>query len=47
MFCNDCGNKLRSWQEYCGRCGADLFKKEPAGATEQHSVFVRFFRQMK
>jgi predicted amidophosphoribosyltransferase len=43
MYCNDCGNKIMSWQEYCDRCGADLFKKKPGRSTEKHSFFARFF----
>jgi predicted amidophosphoribosyltransferase len=47
MNCNDCGNKIMSWQEYCDRCGADLFKKKIGRVTAKHSFFYRFFANEK
>jgi predicted amidophosphoribosyltransferase len=44
MYCKDCGNKIKSWQEYCSRCGADLYKRENVKTTKEHTVFVRFFQ---
>lgn len=41
MYCNDCGNKINSWQEYCNRCGAALYKRLRRDVTRKHSVFSR------
>jgi predicted amidophosphoribosyltransferase len=43
MYCIDCGNKVKSWQEYCDRCGAELFKKKKGDSTAKHPFFSRFF----
>lgn len=49
MFCNDCGNKVESWQEHCARCGADLFKKQkdepsnPNKTNNKHSIVAKLF----
>ncbi|NLY75071.1 MAG: hypothetical protein GX075_07175 [Firmicutes bacterium] len=47
MLCKDCGAKIYSWQEYCRRCGADLFKRERRPVSEKHSLMTRFFTKFK
>ncbi len=47
MYCKDCGNKIKSWQEYCGRCGADLYRKGPKTASNEHPEYARFFRPIQ
>lgn len=44
MFCNDCGHKLKTWSEYCNRCGADLFQNEKKRASRKHTIFERIFK---
>jgi hypothetical protein len=45
MFCKDCGQKVHSYQEFCKRCGADLFSKGHTKTSDKHSFMVRFFRK--
>ncbi len=47
MFCKDCGEKIHSWQEYCKRCGAALFKRDHTPASDKHSFAGRFFKKAK
>lgn len=47
MFCKDCGEKVYSWQEFCKRCGADLFGKGHATTSDKHSLMTRFFKKTK
>ncbi|HYH03866.1 MAG TPA: hypothetical protein VEC37_12230 [Bacillota bacterium] len=45
MHCNDCGNKVYSYQEHCNRCGADLNKRKKRNAPQPDPVFGRWFKQ--
>lgn len=47
MFCKDCGEKIQSWQEFCKRCGAALFKRDHAPTSDKHSFMMRFFNKTK
>lgn len=48
MYCRDCGKRINTWQEYCNRCGADLFDKENRKRTsEKHTLFERLFSSGK
>jgi hypothetical protein len=47
MFCKDCGGKTHSWQEYCKRCGADLFKRNRVPTSDKHSLVTRFFNKAR
>lgn len=43
MHCNDCGNKVNSYQEYCNRCGAELYKKQNRNNPKVNPVFHKLF----
>ncbi|HEY8462484.1 MAG TPA: hypothetical protein VIM29_00405 [Bacillota bacterium] len=47
MRCIDCGNKVISGQEYCNRCGAELYKKKRWDETKLDSVLDKLFRLVR